>query len=288
MTTEKKTYYLIYVFFIVFFIAISYVAYHNYASQKLSYANQFNESQILIVEQISNGIQEFINTQKRELEIFSNNLSLHEGSDLEKIRDLLSFYRLKQKEISSIRIYNKSGTLLFALPSRVYTEKINKSFASSDFFTSVRDHTNKYKKNMYTSQVHVDDMGERVITVSAPMYDSRSDPGKTFHPEDFTGAVAVTIKLARVEQLFIESLKFHPNTYLWALDNRGEIIIHSMSPELVGMKSENAFRSKSYGKLYETSLSMIAQESGGGGYRYKNEDFYVAYTPVIVGWQNFW
>jgi len=165
MNREKKTYYLIYTFFVVFILATYYIVYHNYTEQKKIYSDQFNENQFLIIRQVVKSVESYIEDMKHDVEIFAASESLRGGSVKEELRDLLSFYKLSNGEISTIRIYDNHGLLMLALPSKFYKEKVYDNFSNESYFN-----VPLLEKEIFVSKIHVDDIGERVITISTPIF----------------------------------------------------------------------------------------------------------------------
>jgi PAS domain S-box-containing protein len=277
MTKEKKTYYLIYTFFLVFFIAISYVAYRNYTDQKRVYTEQFNEYQRLLVKNIAAKTQDFVDNLKEELEALADSYPLREGFNKEKSENISAFYKSRKNKLSAIRVYDRHGILIFALPLKRHEDKMNKAFTGKPFFKDVRD-----KKEMYVSNAQVNDSGERVIILSAPLF------GLSAADADFNGAIVASLRLNIIEDIFSDTVSENDKGYIWGIDNLEDIIVHSKSPLLAGRNVKSELRKKGYAGLYEIALSMLTQKSGKGIYEYESEKNYVAYAPVILNPKNFW
>jgi PAS domain S-box-containing protein len=282
MTKEKKIYYLIYSLFVVFFLAIFIIAFHNYSEQKKIYTDQFNENQLLIIKQITKSMQEYIDSSKRAVETFSNSPSFKGDSKREKLRDILAFYSLKQDDISTLRIYDETGSLIFALPSKTYKPIMYQDFSEEHYFKGALK-----GKGVYVSSIHVDDVGERAVTLSAPIF-SDSPKRDGVKRGEIAGAVAVTLKLSRMEEVYISSLSFKDEVYIWGIDNKSEIIFHTKKPLSVGQNVEKGFSYKADSSFFEVTILMLNKESGKYIFDYDGKKNCVVYSPVTLNPHYFW
>ncbi|MFC1856239.1 cache domain-containing protein, partial [Thermodesulfobacteriota bacterium] len=206
MPKVRTTYYLLYAFFVTFFFSMSYIVYDNYTDQKSIYAGQYSENQFLQAKQVARSVQDAIDNTKREIEIFSTSSALKTDDKKDIIRELLSFYRLKRDDISTIRIYDSSGRLSFALPSKHYRYKMQKSFSEKPFFKDVSD-----SKKTSVSGVTVDEIAERVISISAPIMKREGSVSS----EDFLGVISVTVRLNKFESLINSSVEAEFDGFIW-------------------------------------------------------------------------
>ncbi len=282
MTAEKKPFYIIYLFLLLFAIVVSYVSYHNYSDQKELYSKQFKQNQLVLVKQVAAIVEELLQSEKHKLEIFAESESLYGDSDLEKLRDILSFYTLMRNEITSLRVFDKAGKLMYALPSETYRGKIGSYYMDSVALEYVSS-----KKKLYISDSKVDHTTEYAVTMTAPMFGNVMGRSRS-RSARFLGAVEITLKLKKIEALIFDSIDIDDGSYIWCMSNSGKIIFHSNDSVMLDWNSQSEFYGGQYKGLGRVFEAMRKQGSGNAILGDIANENYVAYTPITLNVDNFW
>ncbi len=217
-----------------------------WSSQLKAIANQYNETQLVIVKSAAQGIEEFIIPLMRELDHLSRLPSVRYMEDLERLDKSLSisFQRLKFQILNFARI-NENGVVTYTYP---YNNDLqNQNLSEREYVQQV-----KTTGKRAVSHPFITPDGNRVIALADPI---RTKDG------EFLGIIQAWVSLESLKQLFIFPILSETNTSVFIYDKDG-YLIEGPNENLTGQHYSQFINSEDQPGILELITRMIDGEQG--------------------------
>lgn len=181
-------------------------AYYSYQVVRNLTLESLKSNALLEAQQSGQEIDRWLDRMKAEIETVADTETLR-SMDWAQSRSYLRSQVVRMDDVASLALANPDGTL----------------YRLDGTSTDIADQP--YFQQAIAGQITVSDplidqsTGEPAIVIAAPIgqsFDLNSTP---------TGAVQSTVKIDRLN-LVIESLRFGDNSYAFALDSTGQVIVH--------------------------------------------------------------
>lgn len=225
---------------------ITFIVWIFWSSQVKAIANQYNETQLVIVKSAAQGIEEFIIPLMRELDHLSRLPSVRYMEDLERLDKSLSisFQRLKYQILNFARI-NENGMVTYTYP---YNNDLqNQNLSEREYVQQV-----KTTGKRAASHPFITPDGNRVIALADPI-----------RPKDgeFLGIIQAWVSLESLRQLFISPILSETNTSVFIYDKDG-YLIEGPNENLTGQHFSQFINSEDQPGILELITRMIDGEQG--------------------------
>lgn len=225
---------------------ITFIVWIFWSSQVKAIANQYNETQLVIVKSAAQGIEEFIIPLMRELDHLSRLPSVRYMEDLERLEKSLSisFQRLKFQILNFARI-NENGMVTYTYP---YNNDLqNQNLSEIEYIQQV-----KTTGKRAVSHPFITPDGNRVIALADPI-----------RPKDgeFLGIIQAWVSLESLRQLFISPILSETNTSVFIYDKDG-YLIEGPNENLTGQHFSQFINSEDQPGILELITRMIDGEQG--------------------------
>jgi len=200
------------------------------ASEK-EVVSRFRAHQMMVVNQLSQSIQQYLRDRARGSEVISSFTSI-QRHDIKKMKSEVQdyFQFLKKIYVREVTVYNEKGLAIYSTEP----ELIGSNALHSNFFQFVNSEQNK--SNQFIGITHLDgeDQTKPFAIIATPVYREGYTPANKSQRR-FAGALTITIDLGR---LIADSLSTNiadaSKEQIWILDTAGTILFQpARHPETV-------------------------------------------------------
>jgi len=275
---EKSKKQIIYLLLILtgFISLIIYFGHTIYSTSKKDLAEQFNNQQLMLANEIADGIENYfvqLNEKLGFLVSFTKVKELQQEC-LDKMR---IFYEQEKEQVCFLGRIDRYGNLRYFLSGKGWN-RVKKNYRKEPYFIKA-----KSAREPFLLMDYQDKKNPRIIIV-APV-DAKSDfLSEKFSHNDiqFAGIIMVEIELDDIVNTFIRPAKFGRHGFVWLLDESGMLLDHIRHPEMVG---RNIFTSDKSCFFCHQSFSiekdMTKGNTGTGKYSIKRgRENFIAYAPI--------
>ncbi len=264
--------YLILIFFgvLILFAAALYSIYHDTKEQRIQ---ELNTSQMILAQQASEGIKDYIGTVVNTANFLARFPDIVNMTDQGK-QTLINYQSLYPDEIMTITRVNAQGQIIYTYPF--------KGSIGQDI--SYQDHIQLSMKTHKTviSDVFTAVQGYKTVAVHVPVFKD----GK------YDGTLALLLSFDRIAKKYIENIKVQKSGYAWVVSEKG---IEISSPFVNHIGKNIYVTYKNFPEIISMADEMLHRKSGTMVYHYKtlqdtsNEKivYHAIYLPIDFG-STFW
>ncbi len=257
---------------LLFVLCIS-LFYYLYTVEKDKTIDELNARQLIHAKQAAKGLENYIDSWIRQLNIIARNESVVKltlrGKDF-----ITSFYEEQTEHIKSLIRVDTKGTILYSPP---YLDLTGKNIAREKHVSEILT-----KHKTIVSDIFWAVQGYNAIAIHVPVFDGSK----------FIGTLGAIIQVEAAGKRFLEDIKIGESGYAWMISRDGT----ELYCPVPGHQGKSVFEtSKEFPSVIEMAKRMMAGESGNTTYIYnrlqnKNVERvkkYAAFTPVHI-YNTYW
>ena len=225
----------------------------TYGTTRHTALEQFNQNQLILARSAAAGIETYFSEVKAALVSATKVTAIQEmtNDSLEYMQNMYLGFIPR----TSIRRLDEKGMLRFIYPSDGWRGNLQ----GREYSGEVYFHNAQEKGRVVLSGITINEIGEKRIRMSAPVY----VPGTRGEKKKFAGVLVVSFDLKAIADIFISPIKSGETGYAWLMDQNGYFLAHNVDT-FVG---QDAFqiREKTNPELSYEPINEIQQEVMIGG-----------------------